>query len=113
MTKQVANTKMPVSRYTRRIHAGNLLFLSPTIILFGIVVLLPFLQGLPYSFTSWKSIVSDNHPYNGLTNYAYLLSNKYFLRSLGVTFKYALLYLVSANLTGFFFAMMIWKSQSI
>ena len=42
-------------------HLGNLCFLLPTILLFSIVVLIPVIQGIPYSFTSWKSIVSTNH----------------------------------------------------
>ena len=111
MTKRTVNTRSPALRYSRNIHMGNLLFLLPTVLLFGVVVIVPFLQGLPYSFTSWKSIISDNHPYNGFTNYAYLLTNAFFLQSLGATFKFTILYLLSANLAGFAFAMLIWKSS--
>ena len=34
-------------------HLGNLCFLLPTLLLFSIVVLIPVIQGIPYSFTSW------------------------------------------------------------
>lgn len=44
----------------------NMLFMLPTIILFCIVVLIPFFQGIPYSFTNWKSIVSETKEFNGL-----------------------------------------------
>ena len=88
------NRRKKLSSYAVRLHIGNLLFLLPTIILFGVVVLIPFIQGIPYSFTSWKSILSTNHPYNGLTNYKYLLGNKFFKQSLGVTFHFTLEYLL-------------------
>ena len=52
--------------YSRRTHLSNALFLLPTIVLFTFVVLIPFFQGIPYSFTSWKSIVSTDHPSMGL-----------------------------------------------
>ena len=70
--------------YSRRTHLSNALFLLPTIVLFTFVVLIPFFQGIPYSFTSWKSIVSTDHPFNGIANYKYLLGNKYFRMSLPV-----------------------------
>ena len=72
---EMIKRRRKMSGYAIRHHSGNMLFLLPTIILFGIVVLMPFIQGIPYSFTSWKSILSPNHPYNGLTNYNYLLGN--------------------------------------
>ena len=97
---------------TTRTHVGNALFLLPTILLFGFVVLIPFFQGVPYSFTSWKSIVSENHPFNGLANYKYLLGNKYFRMSLGVTFSFTLQYMLISNLAGFALALLIHKSST-
>lgn len=107
----ILNRRKPASRYARKIFAGNLLFLLPTVLLFAFVVLVPFVQGIPYSFTSWKSIVSSQHPFNGITNYRYLLTNKYFLMSLGVTFKFTILYMLSANLMGFALALIIRRSS--
>ena len=100
-----------LSRQSTRIHRGNLLFLLPTVVLFTIVVLIPFIQGIPYSFTNWKSIVSMDREFNGLNNYKYLLTNKYFLESLGVTFKYTILYMLSANIMGLILALMIHRSS--
>ena len=93
-------------------HLGNALFLLPTIILFGVVVLVPFFQGIPYSFTNWKGIVSTNRTYNGITNYQYLLGNKYFLQSLGVTFHFTLEYMLLSNLLGFALALLIHRSSA-
>ena len=60
MKKEISRRRM--TGYAKRTHISNMLFLLPTVILFTFVVLVPFLQGIPYSFTSWKSIVSQNHP---------------------------------------------------
>ncbi len=79
------NDKHTISRSAVRLHTGNMLFLLPTLILFAVVVLIPFIQGIPYSFTNWKSIVSEVRQFNGLNNYKYLLTNKYYLHSLGTT----------------------------
>ena len=108
---EMIKRRRKMSGYAIRHHSGNMLFLLPTIILFGIVVLMPFIQGIPYSFTSWKSILSPNHPYNGLTNYNYLLGNKYFRQSLGVTFHFTLEYLLLSNIFGFALALLIHKSS--
>ncbi len=105
------NDKHTISRSAVRLHTGNMLFLLPTLILFAVVVLIPFIQGIPYSFTNWKSIVSEVRQFNGLNNYKYLLTNKYFLQSLGTTFKFTLLYCLSANLAGLGLALMIHRSS--
>lgn len=97
--------------YSRRTHLSNALFLLPTIVLFTFVVLIPFFQGIPYSFTSWKSIVSTDHPFNGIANYKYLLENKYFRMSLGVTFSFTIQYLLWSNVLGFSLALLIHKSS--
>lgn len=94
-----------------RTHGGNMLFLLPTILLFSIVVLIPFIQGIPYSFTNWKSIISEERTFNGLKNYAYLIKNKYFQESLLVTFKYTILYMISANFMGLMLALLIHRSS--
>ena len=97
--------------YSGRTHLSNALFLLPTIVLFTFVVLIPFFQGIPYSFTSWKSIVSTDHPFNGIANYKYLLGNKYFRMSLGVTFNFTIQYLLWSNVLGFSLALLIHKSS--
>lgn len=89
----------------------NMLFMLPTIILFCIVVLIPFFQGIPYSFTNWKSIVSETKEFNGLKNYIYLIKNKYFQDSLLVTFKFTILYMISANVMGLLLALAIHRSS--
>lgn len=105
------NTPRRLSSSAARTHGGNMLFLLPTILLFSIVVLIPFIQGIPYSFTNWKSIVSETKDFNGLKNYIYLIKNKYFQESLLVTFKYTILYMLSANFMGLLLALLIHRSS--
>ena len=105
------NMPRRLSSSAARTHGGNMLFMLPTIILFCIVVLIPFFQGIPYSFTNWKSIVSETKEFNGLKNYIYLIKNKYFQDSLLVTFKFTILYMISANVMGLLLALAIHRSS--
>lgn len=105
------NMPRRLSSSVARTHGGNMLFMLPTIILFCIVVLIPFFQGIPYSFTNWKSIVSETKEFNGLKNYIYLIKNKYFQDSLLVTFKFTILYMISANVMGLLLALAIHRSS--
>lgn len=105
------NMPRRLSSSAARTHGGNMLFMLPTIILFCIVVLIPFFQGIPYSFTNWKSIVSETREFNGLKNYIYLIKNKYFQDSLLVTFKFTILYMISANVMGLLLALAIHRSS--
>lgn len=110
MTTKVINERKLHPSLRAQTHIGNFFFLLPTILLFGVVVLVPFIQGIPYSMMSWKSIISSSRPFNGFKNYAYLLGNKYFLGSLGVTFHFTFLYLLLSNLLGFGLALIIQRS---
>ena len=105
------NMPRRLSSSAARTHGGNMLFMLPTIILFCIVVLIPFFQVIPYSFTNWKSIVSETKEFNGLKNYIYLIKNKYFQDSLLVTFKFTILYMISANVMGLLLALAIHRSS--
>ena len=105
------NMPRRLSSSAARTHGGNMLFMLPTIILFCIVVLIPFFQGIPYSFTNWKSIVSETKEFNGLKNYIYLIKNKYFQDSLLVTFKFTILYMIAANVMGLLLALAIHRSS--
>lgn len=105
------NMPRRLSSSAARTHGGNMMFMLPTIILFCIVVLIPFFQGIPYSFTNWKSIVSETKEFNGLKNYIYLIKNKYFQDSLLVTFKFTILYMISANVMGLLLALAIHRSS--
>ncbi len=103
--------KRKVSKKIINTHVGNMLFMLPTIVLFTAIVIIPFIQGIPYSFTNWGHVVSSKKDFIGLANYKYLLTNKYFLQSLSRTFKYTVLYTASSTLAGLGLAMLVRKSR--
>lgn len=89
----------------------NLLFLLPAFALFAYVVLIPFIQGIPYSFTNWKSIISPNREFNGLHNYTLMLKNTYFQQAFIHTIHFTIIYDLGANLLGLFFALLLFQNS--
>jgi ABC-type sugar transport system permease subunit len=94
-----------------RIHGGNAVFLFPAFLFFFGIVVIPFFQGIPYSFTDWKSVISPTKNFVGFRNFFTLLTNEYFLRTLGHTFHFTILYIGAANILGLFLALMLWRSS--
>lgn len=94
-----------------RTHGTNLLFLLPAFALFAYVVLIPFIQGIPYSFTNWKSIISDKREFNGLHNYALMLKNTYFQNAFLHTLSFTVIYELGANILGLCFALLLYKNS--
>lgn len=95
----------------RRTFRSNLLFLLPAALFFGYVVLVPFLQGIPYSFTNWKSIIGGAKPFNGLHNYSVMIKNQYFRNAFWHTVKYTIVYEIGANLLGLCFALLLFRNS--
>lgn len=93
-----------------RLHSENAVFLLPAFLLFVFVVVYPFLQGIPYSFTNWKSVISDNYDFVGLDNYIVLLKNKYFQEAFLHTFQFTIIYVIGANALGLFLALLLNRS---
>ena len=82
----------------------------PAFLLFAFVVLVPFFQGIPYSFTNWKSIISQQKDFIGFNNYITLVTNKFFIADFINTLEFTGLYLLGANGLGLILAMMLSKS---
>ena len=94
-----------------RTQGMNLLFLLPAFILFAYVVLIPFLQGIPYSFTNWKSIISPKREFNGLHNYTLMLKNTYFQQAFLHTIWFTVIYDIGANVLGLAFALLLFQNS--
>lgn len=94
-----------------RTHGANLLFLLPAFALFAYVVLVPFIQGIPYSFTNWKSIISNKREFNGLHNYILMLKNTYFQNAFLHTLSFTVIYELGANLLGLCFALLLYQNS--
>ena len=74
----------------------------PSIVLFLLVIIVPFIEGVIYSFTEWRGsyFVGGEHWWNalvGLKNYTSIFKSKNFLQSLGYTAIYAVLAVIAQN----------------
>ena len=111
--KYSKDNQLARGRRTRQLktQGTNLLFLLPAFALFAYVVLIPFLQGIPYSFTNWKSIISDKKEFNGLHNYILMLKNTYFQKAFVHTLTFTVIYDIGANVLGLAFALLLFQNS--
>lgn len=83
------------------------LFVSPIILIFAFVVLIPMAVGIFYSFTDWNGINNDA-TFVGLSNYIEIFKNDGdFRRSIVFTILFAAVAVVLINLLGFILALII------
>lgn len=81
-------------------------FLTPAIFAFGVVILIPFLLGIYYSFTNWDGINAQKN-FIGLANYIKIFTDKQFYYSAYATIKYALFSIIMVNVVGFILALLV------
>ncbi|NQX59364.1 carbohydrate ABC transporter permease [Paenibacillus qinlingensis] len=82
------------------------LFLIPGILLFTLAVLIPFVIGTRYSFTSWDG-VSRKLTYIGWENYVHAFQDSDVWAALGNTFKYAFILMVLVNVLSLLLALLL------
>ncbi len=80
------------------------MFVLPAVAFFLIIYIVPFIQGIPYSFTNWNG-VSKTFKFVGLGNYKALLLNEDFRMVLGNTLYFTAFYLILCNVLGLLFAL--------
>lgn len=82
------------------------LFVVPMLSIFLLVVIIPMLMGIYYSFTDWDGIRSKG--WVGLKNYIQIFAgDKYFLKSFFFTLKFAIVSVITINLLGFCLALLV------
>ncbi len=86
----------------------------PALLIFAIVILVPFLLGILYSFTSWRGSYFANadtvwQAFVGFQNYSKAFSNPRFIEALRYTLQYTLLAVLVINLSGLLLALMVTK----
>lgn len=69
------------------------LFTAPLMIMFCIIVIIPFFTGMGYSLVSWDGLAKSEKVFVGLSNYAKIFSDKQFLTSLVRTTLFTLNYI--------------------
>ncbi len=75
---------MPHPRRRRFPNAAKLAFIAPAAIVFAVVVLLPIVENLFYSFTDWSGFGSE-FSFVGVQNFARLLADQQTLQAFGNT----------------------------
>src|SRR5690606_30548288 len=79
------------------------LFVGPSLLALTMVVLIPFLIGIFYTFTNWNG-ANPNYDFIGFSNYSNLFKDSQFFYSFYITIVYTISSVVSLNLIGFVLA---------
>ncbi|MFT8469735.1 carbohydrate ABC transporter permease [Oenococcus sp.] len=85
------------------------LFVLPSLILISIIILIPFLIGIYYSFTNSNGITAS---WIGLKNYFLLFSDANFLQSCWLTFLFSLLSVAGINVIALSFALLVTRQDN-
>ncbi|MEF3307289.1 sugar ABC transporter permease [Paenibacillus sp. GYB004] len=82
-------------------------FVGPATLAFAVIVLLPFLMSIYYSFTEWNGVSSDMK-WVGIANYTTILTeDDSFLHSFGFTARFTVASVVLTNVLGFLLALLL------
>lgn len=87
-------------------------FLAPALLLYIITVIVPFFQGIPYSFTNWN-LISNASNFVGTKNYVNLFKSKEFWTSVTNTFQFTFFYVILSNLIGLGVALLLHRSSRL
>ena len=82
------------------------LFLLPTVLAFIMVIIIPFIYGIFYSFTSWDGVRTQAE-FVGFKNYATIFTEPAFLHSFLATVKFTLFNVIAVNVVAFLLALLV------
>jgi raffinose/stachyose/melibiose transport system permease protein len=85
------------------------LFLTPVLLAFAIVIIVPFFLGVFYSFTNWSSSAKADGglQFIGLKNYTESFKDPAFAHSFGVTIIYTVFNMIFINVVAFALALLV------
>lgn len=78
----------------------------PCLLAFLLVIIIPFIYGIWYSFTDWDG-VHQSSSFIGLENYRIIFSEPAFLHSFLMTVLYTLLNIISVNVVAFLLSLLV------
>jgi raffinose/stachyose/melibiose transport system permease protein len=84
-----------------------MVFTVPLIFIFTIVVIIPFLIGIYYSFFEWDGIGANPKVFVGLDNFIELWQDDQFIRSMWLTTLFTVLSVITINIIGLAFALLV------
>ncbi|MBR4669903.1 MAG: sugar ABC transporter permease [Butyrivibrio sp.] len=83
------------------------LFTAPLMIIFMIVVVIPFVIGIGYSFFEWDGLAKHAATFVGFSNYIDVFKDQQFLNATVRTTIFTLISVVTVNLLGIIFALIV------
>lgn len=83
------------------------LFLLPVLVALFMVIIIPFIYGIYYSFTNWNGDISQTPGFVGFQNYVDLLKDDTFINALMFTFKYSIAAIFVINFIGLSLALIV------
>lgn len=87
----------------------QLVFVGPSIVFFILIIVVPFLLGMYYSFTDWNG-VSENINWVGFDNFLHIFANDpKFQTAFWFTVRFTVVGVVLTNIIGFFLAYFLTK----
>lgn len=87
----------------------QLVFVGPSIVFFILIIVIPFLLGMVYSFTDWNG-VSATINWIGLDNFLHIFANDpKFQTAFWFTVRFTVVGVVLTNIIGFFLAYFLTK----
>lgn len=87
-------------------------FVGPSLIAFIVVVIVPLLFGIYYSFTDWNGINADLTNV-GISNYLEIFNDKQFVQSFIFTTKFTVVSVIFINIIGFLLALLVTRGLKI
>ncbi len=82
------------------------LFLLPTLLAFVLVIIIPFILGIYYSFTDWQGTGAVSKSV-GFENYAAIFQDAGFLHSFLVTLLFTVLNIITVNVVAFIISLLV------
>ena len=83
------------------------LFTFPLMFIFTIVVIVPFAIGIGLSFVEWDGLAKHAMTFVGFENYARVFTDARFLKSAGRTTIFTLISVLSVNVVGLIFSLVV------
>ena len=90
----------------QRRQLTEFLFLLPTLLAFVMVIIIPFLFGIFYSFTDWQGTGAASEMV-GLANYKAILKEPGFFHSFLITIKFTIYNIISVNVVAFCISLLV------
>lgn len=94
-------------------YATNGLFIGPALLCFVVIIVIPLIMGMYYSFTSWNG-VSDEVQWVGFDNFKKIFSDDpQFYKSMTFTIKFTFFSVLLTNLLGFIFSIILTRALKL